>query len=76
MANHLGNAKQNHNEISPHMSDVNHQKKKKKQMFASMWKKGNPTTLLMEYKSACQLMEKSMQVSQKTKNSLASKRII
>ena len=52
MANHLGNAKQNHNEISPHMSDANHQKTNK-QMFASVWKIGNPTILLMEYKSAC-----------------------
>ena len=37
-------------------------------MLASMWRKGNPSTLLMGLKIGAATMENSMEVPQKTKN--------
>ena len=48
IANHQGNANQNHNEISPHTCQNGyHQKEHKQQMLARMWRKGNLYTLLV-----------------------------
>ena len=45
---HQGNTNQNHNEISPHLSENGeNQQDRKQQMLARMWRKGNPLTLLV-----------------------------
>ena len=45
IANHQGNANQNHNERSPHTCQKDHHHKKK--MLMRVWRKGNSYTLLV-----------------------------
>ena len=49
VTNHQGNANEKHTEISPHTCQNGpHQKERKEQVLARMWKKGNPRTLLVD----------------------------
>ena len=49
VTNHQGNANEKHTEISPHTcQNGHHQKERKEQVLARMWKKGNPRTLLVD----------------------------
>ena len=48
IANHQGNANQNYNEILPHTCYNGHYPKdKQQQMLVRLWRKGNPSTLLV-----------------------------
>ena len=47
IANHQGNATQNHNEISPHTSQNLSSKDSKEQILVRMWRKGNACVLLV-----------------------------
>ena len=48
ITNHQGNANQNYNETSPHTcQNVYHQKGKKQEVLARMWREGKPHALLV-----------------------------
>ena len=48
IANHQGNANQNHNEILPHSCQNGYQlKEHKKQVLVRIWRKRNPHTLFI-----------------------------
>ena len=69
--NHQGNAKQNHNEISPHTCQNGcYQKDKREQVLARMCRKGNPCALVVAMQIRAATMENSMQVPQKIKHYL------
>ena len=60
--NHQRNAKQNHNEVSPHTVRMAIIKKKRNTMLVRMWKKGNPCILLIGTWTAAAAMENSRDV--------------
>ena len=63
IANHQGNANQNHNEISSHASqNCHHQKVYKQQMLERVWRKGNPLTLLVGMQTSTATMENSVAI--------------
>ena len=65
-------ANQNHNEIPPHTSENGHHKHTNtQQVLENMWRKGNPSALLVGMQTAEATVENSMEFSQfppKTKN--------
>ena len=68
---HQRDANQNHNEIPPHTSQKGHHKQIHKQMLERMWRKGNPSALLVGMHSGAAIVENSMEFPQKTKNERA-----
>ena len=69
--NHQENAKQNHNEISPHTCQNGcYQKDKREQVLARICRKGNPCALAGAMQIRAATMENSMQGPQKIKNYL------
>ena len=62
ISNHQGNAKQNHNEMSPHTSQNGHYPKDKYQVLARMWTKGSPPTLLVALSNGATTVKSSMEV--------------
>ena len=62
ISNHQGNANQNHN-ITSQLSEWLLSKNK-----CCMWRKGNPSALLVGVKSGAVTMEKSMEIPQIIKN--------
>ena len=69
---HQGNANQNHNEIPPYTGqNGHHNQSNKQQVLERMWRKGNPSALLVEMQTGAITMENSMEFPQKTKNGIA-----
>ena len=69
ITNHQGNANQNHSEISPHTCQNGyHQKDNKRQVLMKMWKKGNPSMLLVGMQFGTPTKENSREVPQKIKD--------
>ena len=59
----------NHNEISVHTSENGHHKQSnKQQVLERMWRKGNPSALLVGMQPGAATVENSMELPQKTKN--------
>ena len=61
----------NHNEVPPHTSQSGQHKQIHKQMLESMWRKGNPSTLLVGMHTGVALVENDMEFPQETKNGVA-----
>ena len=76
IAHHLGNANQNHNEISPHTCHHGyHQKDKKLQVLERMWKKGSPMPC-GENVNWCSHWENRLETPQRVKIQLTRNHII
>ena len=58
--------------ISPHTCQNGHHQQINKQVLTSMWRKGNPSTLLVGMQTGAASVENSMEFPQKTKNGTAS----
>ena len=72
VTNHQRNANENHNALSSHTSQNGyHQYINKQQVIASMWRKGNPHTLLVGMQIGAATVESSMEIPQKIKNGSA-----
>ena len=71
IASHQRDANQNHNEISFHTSENGHHKQINKQVLKRMWRKGNPSALLVGIQIGAATVENSMEFPQKTKNGTA-----
>ena len=62
----------NHNEIPHHTCENGHHKQINKQrVLESLWRKGNPTALLVGLQTGATTMENRMEFPQKTKNGTA-----
>ena len=59
------------NEVPPHTGQNGHHKQINKQMLARLWRKGNPSTLLVGMKTGEATVENSMEFPQKTKSRTA-----
>ena len=72
ITSHQRDANQNHNEISPHTCQNGcHQYTNKQQVLVRMWRKGNPSALLVGMQTGAATVENSMEFPQKTKNGSA-----
>ena len=60
-----------HNEIPLHTSEHGQHKQINKQMLERMWRKGNPSALLVGMQTGEAPVENSMEFPQKTKNGTA-----
>ena len=61
---YLRNANQNHNEVPLHASqDGSYPKVYKQQMLETVWRKGNPLTLLVGMQTSTAAMENSVEIS-------------
>ena len=65
------NHNQNHNEIPLHTGENGHHKQINKQVLEGMWRKGNPSALLVGMQTGAATVKNSMEFSQKTKNGTA-----
>ena len=71
ITSHQRDANQNHNEIPLHTSQNGHHKQiNKQQVLERLWKKGNPSTLLVGMQTVA-TVENSMEFPQKTKTETA-----
>ena len=64
-------ANENHNEIPLHTGQNGHHKQINKQLLARLWRKGNPSTLLVGIQTGAATVENSMEFPQKNKNGTA-----
>ena len=71
ITSHQRDANQNHNEVLSHSSQNGQHKQIHKQMLERMWRKGNPSTLLVGMQTGEATVENSMEFPQKTKNGTA-----
>ena len=71
ITSHQRDANQNRNEILPHTSQNGHHKQVNKQMLERMWRKWNPSALLVGMQTGEASVENSMEFPQKTKNGTA-----
>ena len=71
IASYQRDANQNHNELPPHTSQSGQQKQIHKQMLEGVWRKGNPSALLVGMQTGEATVENSMEFPQKTKNGTA-----
>ena len=72
VTNHQKDASENHNEISPHTGqNGQHKQINKQQVLERMWRKGNPSALLVGMQTGAATVENSMEFPQKTKNGTA-----
>ena len=60
-----------HNEVPSHISQSGQHKQIHKQMLERMWRKGNPSALLVGMQTGEATVEYSMEFPQKTKNGTA-----
>ena len=67
ISNHLRDA----NEIPLYTSENGHHKQINKQVLERMWRKGNPSALLVGMQTGVDTMENSMEFPQKTRNGSA-----
>ena len=59
----------NHNEIPPHTIENGlHKQSNKQQVLERLWRKGNPSALLVGMETGAATVENSMEFPQKTKN--------
>ena len=61
----------NHNETPLHTGQNGHNKQVNKQVLQRMWRKGNPSALLVGTQTGAATVEISMEFPQKTKNGTA-----
>ena len=62
----------NHNEIPPHTIENGlHKQSNKQQVLERLWKKGNPSALLVALQTGAIIMENSTEFPQKTKSGIA-----
>ena len=71
ITSHQRDANENHNEVSSHTSQNGQHKQIHKQMLERIWRKGNPSTLLMGMQTGEATVENSMEFPQKTRNGSA-----
>ena len=75
ITSHQRDANQNHNEVPSHSSQSGQHKQihkqVHKQMLERMWRKGNPSALLVGMQTGEATVENSMEFPQKTKNGTA-----
>ena len=71
ITSHQRDANQNHNEIPLHAGQSGHQQINKQPVLARLWRKGNPSTLLVGMQTCTATVENHMEFSQKTKNGTA-----
>ena len=71
ITSHQRDANSNHNEVPSHTSQSGQHKQINKQMLERMWRKGNPSTLLVGMQTGEATVENSMEFPQKTKNGTA-----
>ena len=68
---HQRDANENHNEIPLHTSQNGHHNQINKQVLERMWRKGNPSALLVGMQTGAATVENSMEFPQKTINGTA-----
>ena len=66
-----GSGSRSGNEIPLHTSQNGHYKQINKQVLAGLWRKGNPSALLVGMQTGTATMENSMEFPQKTENGTA-----
>ena len=71
ITSHHKDANENHNEVPSHTSQSGQHKQIHKQMLERMWRKGNPSALLVGMQTGEATVENSMEFPQKTKNGSA-----
>ena len=72
IAGHQRDANENHNEMPFHTSQNGHHKHvKEQQVLERMWRKGNPSALLVGMQTGAATVENSMDFPQKTKHGTA-----
>ena len=72
ITSHQKDANLNHNEITLHICQNGHHKQiNKQQVLERMWRKGNPSALLVGMQTGAATMEYNMEFPQKTKNGTA-----
>ena len=71
ITSHQRDAHENHNEVPSHTSQSGQRKQINEQMLERMWRKGNPSTLLVGKQTGEATVENSMEFPQKTKNGTA-----
>ena len=72
ITSHQRDVNLNHNEIPLHTGHNSHHNQINKQhMLARLWRKGNPSTLLMGMQTGSATVEDSMESPQKNKNGTA-----
>ena len=71
ITSHQRDANQNHNEVSSHTSQNGQHKQIHKQMLERMWRKENPSALLVGMQTGEATVENNMEFPQKTKNGTA-----
>ena len=71
ITSHQRDANENHIEIPPHTGQNGQHKQINKQVLERMWRKGNPSTLLVGMQTGEATVENSMEFPQKTKNGTA-----
>ena len=71
ITSHQRDANQNHNEIPLHTSQNGHHKQiNKQQVLERVWRKGNPSTLLVGMQTGAATVENSMELPPKAKNGI------
>ena len=68
VTSHQRDANENHNELPSHTSQNGQHKQINKQMLERMWRKGNPSALLVGMQTGEATVENSMEFPQNTKN--------
>ena len=72
VTNHQRDANENHNEISFHTCQNGHHKQiNKQQVLVRMWRKGNPSALLVGMQTGAATVENSMEYPENFKNTTA-----
>ena len=72
ITSHQRDANQNRNEILPHTSQNGHHKQtNKQQVLERLWRKWNPSALLVGMQTGAATVENSMEFPHKTKNGSA-----
>ena len=71
LTSHQKDANENHNEVPSHTSQCGQHKQIHKQMLERMWRKGNPSALLVGMQTGEATVENNMEFPQKTKNGTA-----
>ena len=71
ITSHQRDANSNHNEVPSHTSQSVQHKQINKDMLERIWRKGNPSALLVGMQTGEATVESSMEFPQKTKNGTA-----
>ena len=71
ITSHQRDANQNHNERPLQTSQNGHHKQINKQVLERMWRKGNPSSLLVGMQIGAATVENSIEFSQKSNNGTA-----